>query len=433
MTPGAVSGLVASAGGSGWVTSFFIELGVVLLALAVLARLAQWVGVSPIPLYLLAGVLIGAVQPPDLSQTAVDVVSQVAIVLLLFMLGLEYTGEEVGDVLRGGWLGGAVDVVLNFTPGFAAALLLGWGWTTALLLGGVTYISSSSITAKVLDDLDRLGNRETPAVLSLLVIEDLVMAPYLPLVAVLLAGGGALAALGSVGAALVVTAVALRIALRHGHKVSAGIWHPNDEIVLLTVVGLLLVAGGLAELLQVSAGVIAFLVGLAISGALAERSRRLLTPLRDLFAAFFFVLFGQQIDLGAFGPVLLVAVILWVVTSVTKLATGWLAAQRMGSAVPGRVRAGTALIARGEFSIVIAGLAVAGGGESRLGALAAAYVLFTAVTGPVLTRFADPLTRRFWKKGGASPAGAQGAGGQHGSSELADERRRPAGQGEGSG
>ena len=68
-------------------------------------------------------------------------------------------------------------------------MLLGWGWDAALLMGGITYISSSGIIAKVLDDLGNTGNAETPVVLSVLVTEDLVMAFYLPLMAGLLIGG----------------------------------------------------------------------------------------------------------------------------------------------------------------------------------------------------------------------------------------------------
>jgi len=110
--------------------------------------------------------------------------------LLLFMLGLEYTGGELVENLRGGFPAAVVDLALNFTSGLIAGLLLQWPPLAAVLLGGVTYVSSSGVIAKVLADLRRLENPETPAVLSILVLEDLAMAVYLPLVAVLLAGGG---------------------------------------------------------------------------------------------------------------------------------------------------------------------------------------------------------------------------------------------------
>jgi K+:H+ antiporter subunit KhtU len=143
----------------------------------------------------------------------------------------------------------------------------------------------------------------------------------------------------------------------------------------------------------VSAAVGAFLVGIALSDQVAHRSTELVMPLRDLFAGVFFVFFGLQIDAGALPGVVGIAVMLAVVTAATKVWTGWWAAARAGIGIPGRVRAGTALVARGEFSIVIAGIAVAEGVEPDLGPLAAAYVLILAVTGPLLARFANQLAR----------------------------------------
>ncbi|MDI9600341.1 MAG: cation:proton antiporter [Acidobacteriota bacterium] len=406
--------VAVSAGGA----SFLLEVGAVILVLALLARLAARTGFSPIPLYLIAGLVIGAVAPPSIDAEVIVIESQVAVILLLFMLGVEYTIHEIVSSLRAGYGPSIADFVLGFSPGMAAGLLLGWEMLPSLLLGGVTYVSSSSIVAKVLDDLGRLGNRETPAILSVLVAEDLAMAPYLPLIAVLLAGGSLFKAAGLAVAAAGLTVITLFFAHRHGHVVNKGISHPKSEVVLLTVVGLLLLAGGAAELLNVSAGVVAFLVGLSISGSIADRSRELLSPLRDLFAAIFFVSFGLQIDVGAMVGVLGVAVMLFVVTAAAKLYTGWLAARRI-SGVAGRLRAGTALVARGEFSIVIAGLGVAAGTESALGPLAATYVLLTAIAGPLLTRYSSgllTLSRRLRlirtpAQPGASDAGPAGRAG----------------------
>ncbi len=374
--------------------TLLIEVGGVLIVLALLARLAARTGFSPIPLYLLAGLVLGWIAPADLDPTTVEIGTQVAVILLLFMLGLEYVVDDVVASLRSSYLAGIADAALNFTPGLVAGLLLGWGWLPALVLGGVTYISSSSIVAKVLDDLGRLGNSETPGMLAILVLEDLAMAPYLPLVAVLLAGGSLLAGLGWAAGAVALAAVALVVARRHGPSLSRRLAHPKSEVVLLSVMGLLLIAGGIAELARVSGGVVAFLVGLSISGSIAQRAGELLGPLRDIFAALFFLSFGFLVDESAIPGVIGVALALWAVTIVTKMVTGWVAV-RATSGVPGRLRAGTALVARGEFSIVIAGIAAAAGGvDRRLAPLAAVYVLLTAVTAPVLTRWATPIAVR---------------------------------------
>lgn len=367
----------------------FLELGTVTIVLAVGARLAARTGFSSIPLYLIAGIVLGALAPPTLDDVLVTTVSEIGIVLLLFTLGLEYSAFELASSLRGGVRGGIVDLALNFPPGFAVGLMMGWGLVGALVLGGVTYVSSSGIVAKVVSDLGRIGSPETPGLLSLLVMEDLAMALYLPLVGVVLIGSGLSAAIASALVALGVVGSIFVLALRHGHLVSRAVWHESDEVLVLSTMGVLLLAAGLTEQAHVSAAVGGFLLGIALSGPVADRARVLVWPMRDLFAAMFFLFFAIRIDLGDVPPVLLPALALVVVLCVTKVATGWIAGAGLDAAA--RLRAGTALIAHGEFSIVIAGLAVSGNVEPELGALAATLVLGTALVGPLATRFADDL------------------------------------------
>jgi CPA2 family monovalent cation:H+ antiporter-2 len=376
-----------------------IELGVIALGLAVLARVSDRVGVSPIPAYLVAGLLFGegGIATPELSADFLRLAAQIGIVLLLLTLGLEYTADELRDGLRRSGRAGALDLVLNTLPGAAAAFLLGWGPEEAVLLAGITWISSSGVIAKVLSDLGRLGNRETPAVLAVLVLEDLAMTVYLPVVAVIVAHEAVGDAAVSITVALGATVVALFAALRYGRHLSRAVSARSDEALLLGVLGATLLVAGLAEELDVSAAIGAFLVGVALSGTVQQRASEMIEPLRDLFAALFFVLFGLQVDAGSLPPVLLGAALLALVTGATKVLTGWYAAKQIGVGVRGRARAGAALIARGEFSIVIAGLTIGSTLDEDLVSLTAAYVLLLAIVGPVLTRFADRLVPRRWQ------------------------------------
>ncbi|MBB5070714.1 CPA2 family monovalent cation:H+ antiporter-2 [Saccharopolyspora gloriosae] len=315
-------------------------------------------------------------------------------VLLLLLLGLEYSAGELVTGLRRSWLAGLVDLVLNSAPGAIVALLLGWGPIGALTMAGVTYISSSGIIAKVLGDLGRLGNRETPVVLSILVFEDLAMALYLPILTAVLGGVSLLGGLTAVGVSLIVISIVLVVALKFGRYVSALIDSPDPEVFLLRLLGSALLVAGIASELQVSAAVGSFLLGIAISGSTAQNATRMLEPLRDLFAAVFFVVFGLNTDPSQIPPVLGFALLLAVVTAITKIGTGWFAARSQGIGKMGRARAGAALVARGEFSIVIAGLAVGSGAVSgELAALATAYVLLMAILGPVAARVVEPVAR----------------------------------------
>lgn len=362
------------------------------MVLALVGRAAGRLGITPIPLYLLSGIGLGAVMHlGDTPEEFIHVGAEIGAILLLFALGLEYTSRELRDNLQAHHRMGLMDLALNFTPGLLAGLVLGLPVLGCILLGGITYLTSSGIASKILADLGRLGNRETPVILAICVIEDVVMAVYLPIVAALLLGGTLLAIGVNLLIALAAFGLAFYLALNYGDRLSTLLDVPSDETLLLGVLGLVLVVAGIADQLKVSAAIGAFLVGIALSGEVAHRAQQQVAPLRDLFAAVFFVFFGLQLDLAQVPAVLVPAFVLALVTAATKFAVGWHGAARSGVQTRGRIRAGITLIPRGEFSILIAGLGASV--APLLGPLAAVYVLFTAILGPVLARFDGPLAK----------------------------------------
>lgn len=375
---------------SGDPATLFLELGAVAVVLAVLARVAGRFGFTAIPLYLLAGLALGdgGVAPLDVSHDFIHVVGEIGALLLLLSLGLEYSASELRHGLRAGAITGVFDAVANFTPGFVAGLLLGWSTATAVLLGGVAWVTSSGISAKVLTDLDRLANRETPAILDLLVFEDLAMAAFLPVGAALVLGRSASATALTILIAVGTVVAILAAALRFGDRLSRALATAGDEALLLAVFGLTLMVAGLAQRLEASAAIGAFVVGLALSGSVQRRAAVLMTPLRDLSAALFFVFFSFQVDPGKVADALVPAALLAAVAMATKLATGWVAGRRAGVGRAGRLRAGATLTARGEFSIVIAGIGTTSSDGVELTAVAAAFVLITAIAGPIAARLA---------------------------------------------
>ena len=369
-----------------------LELGAVVLGLAIVARLARRVGMPALPLYLLVGLALGdggLVELPA-STDFIEVGAEIGVILMLLMLGLEFSPHELVVNVRRSTLAGITDLVLNFAPGVAAGVVLGFDPIVAVLLGGVTYISSSGIVAKLVADLDRIGNHETPVVLSVLVIEDLAMVLYLPIVTGVLFGGSVVSTTVAVSVSLAAVLAILTVAYVLGDRLSDIALSHSSEALLLTLLGVTLLSAGIAGLLNLSTAVGAFIVGVALSGDIVSHARGLLLPLRNLFAAVFFVFFGLQVDTRLIPSVAAVAVAIAAVSVVTKVATGWIAAGRAGIGTPGRVRAGAALVAHGEFSIVIAELGIAREGD--LGALAATYVIVLTVIGALLYQFSDALT-----------------------------------------
>jgi CPA2 family monovalent cation:H+ antiporter-2 len=364
------------------------ELGVILVILTVLGSAARRYGLSPIPLYLLTGLFLGTggIAPVAAAAEFVATGASIGVVLLLLTLGLEFSVAEFSESLRRHLPSAAVDLVLNATPGALAGVLLGLDIVGIVALAGITYISSSGVIARLLGDLNRLGNRETPAVLSVLVLEDFAMAAYLPILTVLASGGTVGEAVLWTVVALGALGVAFLVSFRWGHHVGRMLGHPEDEQLLLRILGLTLIVAAVAEHAHASAAVGAFLVGLTLTGPVADRARTVLTPLRDLFAAVFFVSIGLTVAPADLLPMLPFALGLAAVTAVTKVITGAYAARREGAAKAGQRRAGTALIARGEFSLIIIGLA--GASVTTLSSVATPYVFILAILGPVLTRFA---------------------------------------------
>lgn len=259
----------------------------------------------------------------------------------------------------------------------------------ATVLGGISYISSSGIIAKLLNDFGRLGNRETPMVLSVLVLEDIVMALFLPIVAVALSGGSILAGVVSGMVSLAIVGIVLFFSSIAERPVNRIVATESSEVMIITLVGLATLVAGFAEQAHISYAVGAFLLGILLSGRVAEQARELLGSLRDVFAAVFFVSFGLSVDPTSLGGTAVAALVLAGASMVTKFATGWWGAKRSGFSSRAARRAGVILLPRGEFSVVLAGIGVAGGISSDLRSLTVTYVLVLAVGGSLLARFVD--------------------------------------------
>src|SRR3954452_23693310 len=221
-------------------TLLLVEVGALLLALGLLSRIANRVGISAIPLFLVAGLAFGhgSVLSLSASERFFEIGSEIGVILLLLLLGLEYTATELVESLTRSRLAGVLDAALNALPGAAFALLLGWGPVAAVALAGITWVSSSGVIAGVLRDLGRIGNRETPTILSVLVIEDLAMAFYLPVLAAVVIGAGIAEAATTLVVAVAAVVGILYAALRHGRVISRLFSATHPESLLLGVLGL---------------------------------------------------------------------------------------------------------------------------------------------------------------------------------------------------
>lgn len=386
---------VQAAAAQGVVPSTVAEIGLVLIALGLLARLALWLRMSSVPFFLLIGLALGngGIYPLHLSGPFIALSAETGAILLLFFLGLEYSASTIASELRHHRRMAVYDVLFNAIPGALVGLILGWGVIGILGMAGVTYISSSGIVTQVAREMGWKSRPEWKALVSVLVLQDLVMAPYLPIIVAITGAASLFAGLLTVGIGLLSVAALLFIGSR-GVVISKRLLNPKDGAAfLLLLMGLAMAVGGASAGVGFSSAVAAFLIGLLITGDVAEAARERLAPLRDLFASLFFLFFGLQTDPSNLPAAIAIALPLAILTIATKVATVYFAI-RHDSLVPTvhltALRGGALLGARGEFSIAIGTIiAISGLAPKGWTGVVAAYVIATAIMGPLIARWAD--------------------------------------------
>lgn len=361
------------------------EIGAMLLALGVIAFLAARFKFSVVPVYLIVGLSLGegGVLPVSLSEDFLNTGAQIGAILLLLLLGLEYSSYDLAKAFTERKSSGLIDLLVNGTPGLIIGFLLGWGWVGAIALAGITYVSSSGIAAQLIKEMGWMRSEVAKRAIGVLVFEDLALAPYLPLLTSLVLGVSAVSGLISVGVALAITGLVILLSFKGGNKIMKILDPSEPGALLLTVFGAALLAAGLADLIGFSGVVAAFLIGLLLTGEVAQTARARLSPIRDIFAAIFFVFFGLATDPREVPAVLPIAIVLLVIGIVGKMFTGWWVTRDLSDRMSWR-RAGAFLTARGEFSMVIAALAAPVVTAVNLQALTLTYVILTSIAASVL-------------------------------------------------
>jgi CPA2 family monovalent cation:H+ antiporter-2 len=381
------------------------ELAITIALLGSLGLVASRFGLSAIPAYLLAGILLGPNEPKAISlvqpSEVTEFVAEIGLVFLLFFLGLEFSPGRLARSGRHVLGGGAVDLAVNGVVGVALGLILFGPSLAAVALATCVYVSSSAIAVKALADFRRLADDETDLVLVILLFEDIVVAVLLGFVA---AGGGGFADSAGVGAsALAFVGISLAAARFLGRHIGRLLARLELEFFLLAVFGLVVGMAALASELGISEAVGALMAGVVLSeSGVREEIEERFFALRDVFAALFFFVFGLSIDLSAIDELAWVLAAGVVLTVAAKLAVG------VGSGVLGGLtrrqglNAGAALVAHGEFTIIVAQLAAANAAialadREQLAAFAGLYVLATATIGVVLMKESKRIGRSLFR------------------------------------
>ncbi|MEF8821447.1 MAG: cation:proton antiporter [Halovenus sp.] len=398
-----------------------LELGVMFAALALVGALAARIGQSVIPFY----IVVGMVSSPFVAGEVTDAVlgrelavglsaevdnfvelgAELGIVFLLFFLGLEFNLERLIESKERIGKVGAIDLGLNFGAGLALGFVLFGDALAAFIVAGMVYISSSAIITKSQIDLGWIANQESSPMLGTLVFEDLFIAVYLAVLSALVAGGGDVTeAARSVGVGMAFILVLLLLVYLGTGMFTYMLETDSDEFIALRVTGVTVLIGGAALTLGVSEAVAAFFIGMAFSGTgQAEELENLLEPLRDVFAAVFFFWIGLITDPALFSGVVAIVALAVVVTTPTKLLSGFWSGRVYDLNDRRSTRVALGMVTRGEFTLIIAStvlVATDGGGAitaataTELNAFAVGYVLVMSILGTMLMQYSAVFERR---------------------------------------
>jgi len=373
-----------------------LVLGVLFVIAYALGRLGKVIGLPAIPIYMLVGLIASPNThffPLSFESADVELIAVFGLILLLFSLGLEFDQDEFYSNAGKLIVSGGTRIAINLGLGFALGMWVGWGPREALIIAGMTAASSSAIITKLLIELRRLANRETPTILGIMVLEDVFIAIYLAIVSVVLSGVTDPWAVVLQLAISFTFLIAMFVVARWGGRfVSKLVQTKDDELFTILFFGLAVAFGGIGELLGVSDAIGAFLIGLVL-GATRFRGRieQFALPLRDVFGAFFFLNFGLALDISTFSEVLVPVAAAVVMTLVINTAGGQLIAWQNKLTPAEGFNASAMLQNRGEFALILATLAVGSGLDARLTPFAGLYVLTMAIVGPVIAVNSDKL------------------------------------------
>ena len=377
--------------------TLIFEVGTALVLVAIAAVIAGKFKFSVIPFLIVLGMLVGPHAPTigviDFkfieSASVISFLGRIGVLFLLFYLGLEFSMKKLIKSGRSIAIGGTIYILINFSLGLLYGFIMGFPLLEILIIAGIITISSSAIVAKVLVDLRRTGNNETELILGIIMFEDIFLAVYLSVVSGLVLGDHAsfLGALTSIGIALGYMLLFFIVARKATPLLNKLLNISSDEIFIIVVFASLFFIAGFSETIHVAEAIGALLLGLVFSETEhSDRIEHLVVPFRDFFGAIFFFSFGLSIDQFSLGGAIWLTLGAVLLTIIGNFVAGMIAGRQAGLSHKASTNIGLTIVSRGEFSIIMANIGIAGGLMSVLKPFSALYVLILSILGPLLTK-----------------------------------------------
>lgn len=383
------------------------DFAVIMIMASIMALISYKLKQPMVMAYIVAGMIIGPHTPPFSLITHVDILhvfAEIGIILLLFVIGMEFPIEKLKNIGKKASVIAIAEASGTFLAGFAVSQALGFAFYDSLFLALAISVTSTVIIMKVLEELGMVKDEATYLIVGIAVIEDIIIISLLAVLQSVASTGNLSVVEISVSIGLVISFIIGAIVI--GSKVIPRCVDlvgrtGHDELLIIAVLGVAFGLSFIAFKLDISVATGAFFAGVLVAESKMRMATKIIaTPIRDMFAALFFISVGALMDIKMLPLFLVPAIILILVSFAAKFLTVWIAARSQGLGKMTSLKAGIGLSSSGgELALVAAkGGADVGATSSFVLPMVGAMTIITTFISPYVIKYGWKFTKRLEKR-----------------------------------
>ncbi|MEM2139481.1 cation:proton antiporter [Nitrososphaera sp.] len=378
---------------------FVRDFAIIMIIASVMALISHRLKQPMVIAYIAAGMIIGPHTPPFSLVTQIETLelfAEIGVVLLLFVVGMEFPIQKLRKVGAKASIIAAAEAAGTFLAGYGVGQLLGFSFFDSLFVALAISVTSTVIVMRVLEELKMIKDEAATLILGTAIIEDIIIISMLAVMqSVASTGGLSFSEIGiSVGLVLAFIGGAIFLGAKTVPRFIDFIGKTNNyDVLLVAMLGVCFGMAFIAFELGISVAAGAFFAGVLVAESRMHSTAHILaTPLKDMFAAVFFISVGALMDITLLPMFIVPALILIGVSFAAKFFTVWSSARAQGFSKLTSARAGFGLSSSGgELALV----AAKGGADVGV---TSAFILPMIGAMTIITTFISPYAIKYgWK------------------------------------
>lgn len=383
------------------------DFAVIMIIASIMALISFKLKQPMVIAYIVAGVIIGPYTPPFSLITNLDILNvfaEIGIILLLFVIGMEFPIDKLKTIGKKATIIATTEAFGTFALGYFAAQAMGFSLFDSMFVALAISVTSTVIVMRVLEEMNMVNEEASNLIVGVAVIEDIIIISMLAVLqSVASTESLSFIEIGvSIGFVIAFIVGAIVVGAKTvPHYVSIVRKAGHDEFVIIAMLGLAFGLSVIAFKLGISVATGAFFAGVLVAGTkMRLPTKTLAIPIRDMFAALFFISIGALMDIKQISLFIIPAIVLVLVSFFAKFFTVWFSAKIQGFSKRTSIRSGFGMSSSGgELALVAAkGGSDVGATSSFLLPLVGTMTVITTFLSPYVIKYGWKLTERFVKK-----------------------------------